>query len=120
MRTDLADKSEKVVPFAPAAKGRPSNDADPLEDAGQAIVGMLERAANITKENCQHAVDVAHKLSLQLRAAEDQIKELSTDLRYYQDRAHRAERWLLRISKEIDQKFFDSGASQPRNDLIRL
>ena len=120
MRSDTAEKSETIVPFAPAARGRTSNEIDPLENAGQAIIGMLERAANISKENCQHAVDVAHKLSLQLRAAEDQIKELSTDLRYYQDRAHRAEQWLLRISKEIDEKFLESAPSQPRHNASGL
>ena len=69
MRSDIAEKSETIVPFAPAARGRTSNEIDPLENAGQAIIGMLERAANISKENCQHAVDVAHKLSLQLRVS---------------------------------------------------
>jgi hypothetical protein len=53
-----------------------------------------------------------------LSAAEDQIKELSTDLRYYQDRAHRAEQWLLRISKEVDEKFLESAPSHPRHNAL--
>jgi hypothetical protein len=52
-------------------------------------------------------MDVAHKLSLQLRAAEEKIKELEADIRHYHDRAQRAEKWLARIYKDIEEKFFD-------------
>jgi hypothetical protein len=120
MRADPIEKSETVVPFAPPAKGQSANDGDPLDNAGQTIIGMLERAATISRENCQHAIDVAHKLSLQLRAAEDQIKDLSMDVRHYQDRANRAEQWLLRISKEIDQRFLEPQGRQPRQNIRSL
>jgi hypothetical protein len=120
MRAGPSETSETVVPFAPPGRAQSANDGDPLDNAGQAIIVMLERAANISRENCQHAVDVAHKLSLQLRAAEDQIKDLSMDVRYYQDRASRAEQWLLRISKEIDQQFVQAHGAQPRQNVRKI
>jgi hypothetical protein len=75
---------------------------------------MLQRAALAASENCQHAMDLAHKLSLQLRAAEGRLKALEADVGYYQDRADRAEQWLLRISQEIEQRFLNPNAGRPR------
>jgi hypothetical protein len=109
MRPSPIDMSETVVPFAPVPPEKVSNDQDPLDQAGQSIMGLLQRAATTAKENCGHALRVAHGLSLQLRAAEDQIKVLEADLRHFQDRALRAENWLQRISREIETKFFEPG-----------
>ena len=77
-------------------------------------MGMLQQAAAVATDNCQQALDVAHKLSLQLLAAEDQIKRLEAEVRHYQDRAGRAEQWLLRISREIESKFLETGVGRPQ------
>jgi hypothetical protein len=105
---------ETVIPFAPSQKETVSNDGDPLDQAGQTVMSMLQRAAVAASENCQHALDVAHKLSLELRAAESRIKALEVDVSYYQDRAGRAEQWLLRISREIQQRLLAPDAGRPR------
>ena len=96
---------EKVIPFAPAHKD-PRQDADQVDRSGQTIVGMLQEAVDVAKQNCDRAMDVAHKLSIQLRAAEDRAAQLEGDVRYYQERANRAEKWMLRIQQEIEDKFF--------------
>jgi hypothetical protein len=36
---------------------------------------------------------------------------LEADVRHYQDRAMRAEKWLLRVYKEIEEKFFTQNAA---------
>ena len=113
------EMSETVIPFAPPQKETFSNDGDPLDQAGQTVMGMLQRAALTASENCQHAMDLAHKLSLQLRAAEDRIKALEADVSYYQDRAGRAEQCLLRISREIEQRFLAPDAGRPRQPSPR-
>lgn len=105
----LSDTSETIVPFAPVARAAAADAGDPLDSAGQTILGLLHRAAGMAEENSQHALGVAHKLSLQLRAAEDRIKDLEADVRHYQDRADRAEKWLHQISVEIEQRFFGPG-----------
>ena len=66
---------------------------------------MLQDAVEVSKQNCDRAMDIAHKLSLQLRAAEDRLAQLEGDVRYYQERASRAEKWLMRIQHEIEEKF---------------
>jgi hypothetical protein len=107
---------EGVIPFAPAPKGKalekPLDNGDPLDQTGQTVMGMLQQAAVVANENCQHALGVAHKLSLQLREAEDLIKELEAMVRHYQDRAGRAEQWLMRISREIEHRFFETEAGR--------
>lgn len=82
-----------------------ANGDDQLDRAGQEILGLLQRAAGIAEKNSQHALGIAHKLSLELRAAEDHIKKLEAELQYYRDRSHRAEEWLRQISAQIELQF---------------
>ena len=65
--------SEGVIPFA---NNRKSNGADQLDAAGQSIVQLLHKAAGFAEANSRHALDMAQKLSHQLRAAEERIAEL--------------------------------------------
>lgn len=102
---------EKVVPFAPAMREQRQNEGDPIDRSGQAIVEMLQDAVDVAKQNCERAMDIAHKLSLQLRAAEDRIAQLEGDVRHYQERAARAEKWMNRIHSEIEDRFFKDGGN---------
>jgi hypothetical protein len=94
-----------VIPFARAAKGAAPADADQLDKAGQTILQLLHRAAGVAEENSRHALETAQKLSHQLRAAEDRIAELETEVTAYRDRAERAEQWLHRVYTEIEDRF---------------
>ena len=107
MRPSPNDMSETIVSFAPVRAENVSNDHDPLDKAGQSIMGLLQEAATTAKENSGRALRVAHGLSLQLRAAEDKIKALEAELHHSLDRAMRAENWLQRISREIEARFFE-------------
>jgi hypothetical protein len=109
---------EKIIPFAPSPREQQQrqNDGDPLDRSGQAIVAMLQDAVDVAKLNCERAMDIAHKLSLKLREAEDRIAQLEADVRHYQDsaardqeRAARAEKWMHRIHSEIEDRFFKDG-----------
>ena len=108
-----ASASETVIPFAPTGKQTASGTTDSLDAAGQKIVSLLHQAANIVEENSKHALEVAQKLSLQLQSAENCIKELEADVRYFHGRAERAEQWLSQISSEIEQRLF-SGSNGAR------
>ena len=96
---------ETVISFAPAAKSAGSNDADQLDIAGRTILSLLNKAASVADENSQYALDMAQKLSHQLRAAENRIAELEADVRYYQGRCERADQWLHKIYSEIEERF---------------
>jgi hypothetical protein len=101
---------EAAIPFAPAK----AVNSDPLEQAGHSVLDMLQQAAAVAAQNCQHAVGVAQKISFKLRAAEDRIKDLEAETAHHQERAARAEQWLLRISREIEQRFLDAKADRSR------
>ena len=95
--------SEFVVPFAP--KNAASNDADQLDRAGQTILQLLHKAAGVAEENSRYALDMAQKLSHQLRAAEDRVAELEAEVQLYRDKADRAEQWLHKVYTEIEDRF---------------
>ena len=57
-------------------------DADQLDKAGQTILSLLHKAAGVAEENSRHALDMAQKLSHQLRAAENRIAELEAELSF--------------------------------------
>ena len=75
-----------------------------VDEAGEAIIAKLQKAADLSNENCDRAMKLAHKLSMQLRAAEDRVNQLEAEVELLRDRAVRAERWLQTIQKEIEEK----------------
>jgi hypothetical protein len=68
----------------------------------------------MAKDDCARAVDLTHKLSFQLRAAEAKERELEAEAAHFRDRATRAEAWLLRIHNEIEHTFFQKKDRDPR------
>ena len=91
--------SSAVVRVAPKERG----EIEPIDQAGHALMGLLKKAANSSKENVERAMTVAHRLSLELRSAKDRIKELETEVERLEGRATRAEQWLGAIKKEIEE-----------------
>jgi hypothetical protein len=102
MVENRADTPEQVIKFAP--KEGPRTYGTPVEEAGQAIVAKIQRAAELANENCERAMTLAHKLSMELRGAEDRINQLEAELQLFRQRAARAERWLQIIHQEIEEK----------------
>jgi len=102
MNENGTEVPEQVVKFEP--KARPRSYDTPLDEAGQAIIAKIQRAADLANENCDRAMKLAHKLSMQLRAAEDRINQLEGEVELFRDRAVCAERWLQTIQKEIEEK----------------
>ena len=91
-----------VIPFAPAST--PAH-ADQLDRAGQTILQLLNKAAGVAEENSRNAIELAQGFSHQLHAAEDRIAELEAQAAAYQEQAERAEQWLHRVYKEIEDRF---------------
>jgi hypothetical protein len=113
MTAHAPDKPATIVPFAPVSKGQP--DANIVaDDSGRTIVAMLQKAAEMAKDDCARAMDLAHKLSFQLRAAEERARDLEAEATHFRDRAARAEAWLLRIHNEVEHTFFQKRERDPR------
>src|SRR5215471_18812407 len=85
---NMSQTENSLVPFAPRDKG---NGGDQLDEAGQSILNLLQEAAGVAETNSRHALDMAQKLSHQLRAAEQRIIDLEAEVETYRDRAERAE-----------------------------
>ena len=90
--------------FAPNRGGR--GNSVPADDAGNGIIALLHKAAESDKQDCARAMDLAHKLSSQLRAAEERSRELEAEANHFRERAATAENWLMRIHSEVEQTFF--------------
>lgn len=65
-------ESESVIPFTP--KDAASPETDQLDKAGQTIE-LLHKAAGVAEANSQHALEMAQKLSHQLRAVYTEIED---------------------------------------------
>ena len=101
---DVREKPATIVPFAMPKAQVDSNIV--VDDSGRAIVALLQKAAEMAKDDCARAMDLAHKLSFQLRVAEETARKLEDGVAHFRDRATRAEAWLLRIHDEIEHTFF--------------
>ena len=106
-------RSTASVPFSTPGYGRATTDissepkrelrsGDPV-DLSSSILAKIQRAADLSNENCDRATALAQRLSLQLRAAEDRVCQLEIDLQRAEERADRAERVLRLIEQEIDK-----------------
>jgi chromosome segregation ATPase len=107
--SEVTDTTAAAIPYvAPEAK---NTEADVLDRAGNALLGLVNRAARTAEADLQAAREVAEKLADQLRVAQSRINELEANVRYYQDRTERAEKWLNQISSEIQQRFLGADDS---------
>jgi predicted nucleic acid-binding Zn-ribbon protein len=86
---------------------------------------LLQEAAQLSNEKVERAVSMAHKLSIQLRDAEDRIAQLdghATQLRgeieHLQGRAALAEDWLGRIKQEVEDKLIALEANRPELPVV--
>src|SRR3954471_24819836 len=113
MSAQTPDKQTTIVPFAPVSKGQP--DANIVaDDSGRTIVAMLQKAAEMAKDDCARAMDLAHKLSFQLRSAEERARDLEAEATHFRDRAARAEAWLLRLHNKVENTFSQKKEREPR------
>ena len=91
MDENRADTPEQVIEFAP--KGGPRSYTPLVDEAGEAIIAKLQKAADLSNENCDRAMKLAHKLSMQLRAAEDRINQLEAEVELFRHRAVLRRKW---------------------------
>jgi DNA repair exonuclease SbcCD ATPase subunit len=102
MDTRMNGHESDVVQLRRGAS-EPANDH--IDTAGQTILQLIQRAAGVAEENSRHAMEMAQRLSHELRAAEDRVAELEAEVASYRERAERAEQWLHRVYTEIEQRF---------------
>jgi hypothetical protein len=102
------DQSTPSELLAHASKQNLQHETHVVDQAGHRVVALLREAANISAERAERAMTMAHKTSMELRAAEDRITQLEAEVELLRDRATRAERWLETIKQEIEDKLIAS------------
>jgi hypothetical protein len=111
MGVQAGETPSSVSAFAPK-KGRP----DPTEghaattivadDAGHGIIALLQKAADMAKSDCDRAMSLAHKLSLQVRAVEERAHDSEARASEAEERAHDSEA----RSKQAEERAHSSEA----------
>jgi hypothetical protein len=105
----MSRTENSVIPFAATDKGN-----DQLDKAGHSILNLLHQAAGVAEKNSQQALDVAQKLALQLREAEQRIADLEGEAESHRDRADRAGQWLHKVYTEIEERFLRQEGGRAR------
>jgi hypothetical protein len=118
MSIQTPERSASVVAFAP--KKGPRDAAMLADDAGHDIIALLQKAADMAKQDCDRAMDLAHKLSSQLRAAEERAREFEAEAIHFRDRAERAEDWLAHIHSHVEKIFFRPPGEKNESPLAAL
>src|ERR1700674_2609258 len=113
MRVQTDETRASVITFAPK-KGYPDASMVGADD-GHGIVALVQKAADLAKTDCNRAMDLAHRLSSELRAAEERAREFEAQANYFRDRAAHAEEWLVRIRREVQETFFEAKEQRQRD-----
>jgi hypothetical protein len=94
--------------FAHLPEQNPHHETDVVDQAGHRILALLREAADASAENVERAMTMAHKTSMELRAAEERITLLEAEVERLRDRATRAEGWLQAIKQEVEDELIAS------------
>src|SRR5438105_3001981 len=70
---------------------------DPIDEAGHALIALLQSAAEVSNQEYDRASILAGRLAGEVRATESRIRELEAEVSHYRERAARAEDWLAQI-----------------------
>jgi hypothetical protein len=106
MPVQTSETRASVVAFAP--KMGPPDSTMMTDDDGQHVIALVQKASDKAKADCQRVMDLANRVSSELRAAEDRARAFEEEANYFRDRAARAEEWLARIESELQQTFFQN------------
>ena len=92
MPVQTSETQGSVVAFAPKKSQQGSTMM--TDDAGQQVIALVQKASEMAKADCQRAIDLADRVSSELRAAEERARAFEQEANYFRDRAARAEEWL--------------------------
>jgi hypothetical protein len=88
------------------------NDNDSLpraERSGPAIISLLQQAADAARRNEERAKATAARLTEEVKVLEERNQILELRVRELNERAARAEQWLLHIYDEIHTQLIERG-----------
>jgi hypothetical protein len=113
MSRHATDTFDSIIPFAPTPKAQSESNIV-ADDSGRTIIALLQKASQMAKDDCARAMDLAQKLSFEVRSAEERVREAQAEAAHFRDRATRAEAWMVRIREEVEQTFFENKEREQR------
>lgn len=93
--------NDNMALVASAPRLGDKDQAPPAERSGPAIISLLQQSADVARRNEERAKAMAQRLSEELKALEQRNQMLEARVRDLNERAARAEQWLLHIYDEI-------------------
>jgi DNA repair exonuclease SbcCD ATPase subunit len=103
----MSDETDSKATLQPVLSIHDQND----DLAGASILTLLQRSADMAEGNSRYAVNIAKELSSRLVASEARVSELEgrlaeleVEIQVYRDRSEQAERWLNKISSELQTR----------------
>jgi hypothetical protein len=83
---------------------------------GNAIVAMLQKAAELSSNEWATNTTLAINLSHQLRVTENRIKKLQSEIEHFEHRAVRAETWIQWFQRELRHKLITQRQAMEHGD----
>lgn len=115
---------EQSAQVAPRPTVNDNDSLPPAERSGPAILTLLKQAADVARRNEQRAQATAARLAEEVRTLEARNQLLEARLRELNERATRAEQWLLHIYDEIHNQFVEHSPPAAAGDaparVVRL
>ena len=71
--TGMPDAVRMFAPKGREGREPPPESGNPTDEAGEALIAMLQQAATLSNDNCDRALAYSQKLAGELGAAEDRI-----------------------------------------------
>jgi hypothetical protein len=121
MRQNAAERPDNILALGSGLRGDGRQDDTTAQRSGQAIITLLQQAADVSKRNEERAKAQAVHLAEELRASEERLKALEARARHFEARAAEAENWLMRIHDEVQDRLLAplNSASQPERAARR-
>ncbi|NIK45724.1 hypothetical protein [Variibacter gotjawalensis] len=110
---------DNVLNINPGGRDPRAGGPDAVERSGQAIIALLQQAADASRRNEDRAHARAEQLAEEVRDLENRMQQLEAHARHYQERATQAEKWLLRIYTEIQQRLIEPMGEPEQQDTRR-
>jgi uncharacterized protein YlxW (UPF0749 family) len=109
--------AEQLAQRAPRPTVNDNESLPPAERSGPAIISLLQQAADVARRNEERAKAVAERLRDEVRLLEERNQTLETRVRELNERAARAEQWLLHIYDEIHAQLIERAPDSAGNGV---
>lgn len=119
MRQGVAERPDNILNIPQQGRESQRGEMPPAQRSGQAIISLLQQAAEVARRNEERAKAQAVHLAEELRASEERNRAMEARLRHFETRAAEAEGWLMRIHEEVQDRLLGPLTDEHQHDAMR-